>query len=301
MSPLADRLASPSGRDLVGYGAGFVGVAIFGGTLPMTRIAVATFDPWFVAFGRAALASIAAALLLAVLRRPLPPRRSWPWLAAAGAGTVVGFPLFSAVAMVTVPASHGGVLLGLLPLATSVAAVLINGERPSFAFWALGALGAAIVLVFTLRSADASFGPGDLALLASVACASTGYACYARASADMRGWEAISWALVAFAPLTFAVSAWTFEPAYLDAGSDAVGALLYVAFFSVFIGFFFWNAGLAIGGVARVGQLQRLQTFVTLAIAAVMNGEPLSFETVGFATAVALVVLAARKRSVART
>ncbi len=292
---------SPLARDLVGFGAGLVGVVIFGGTLPMTRIAVGTFDPWFVAFGRAAIASVLAAALLAATRRRFPPRHAWGSLAIAAAGTVIGFPLFSAIAMVSVPASHGAVVLGLLPLATSIAAVVVNGERPSPAFWALGAVGAGLVLAFTLGTAEAGFGAGDLALLAATACAATGYAHFARIGPSVPGWEAISWALVISTPITVTTSLLWFEPAYLEASREATLSLLYVAVFSVFIGFFFWNAGLAIGGVARVGQVQLLQTFVTIGLAALINGEPLTTETVGFALAVVAVVLAARKQTVAKT
>jgi drug/metabolite transporter (DMT)-like permease len=296
----AAPLRSPASRDALGFGLGFIGVAMFGGTLPMTRIAVGTFDPWFVSFGRAAIASVLAGLLLLVLRRRFPPRASWRSLAIAALATVLGFPVFSAIAMQTVPASHGGVVLGLLPLATSVAAVIVNGERPAPVFWFWSLIGAAIVVAFTLRTGEAGFGAGDLWLLLAGIAASTGYAQYARVAKWMPGWEAISWALVLMAPLTIPVSFLIWQPGWADAPAAAVGALLYVSIFSVFIGFFFWNAGLAIGGVARVGQVQLLQTFVTLAIAATVNQEPVGLETIAFAAAVMLVVLIARKQSVRR-
>lgn len=288
----------PSGRrDLVGFGLAFVGVVIFGGTLPMTRLAVGTFDPWFVTVGRAAIASILAMALLTVMRRRPPPRRVWGDLAIAAVTTVIGFPIFSAVAMLTVPASHGGVVLGLLPLATSVAAVAVNGERPTAAFWVWSLAGAALVVAFSLRHGDAGLGWGDAFLVVSVISASTGYAYYARLAPVLAGWESISWALVLMAPLTIPAALLLFEADYLSAPASAVGALAYVAVLSVFIGFFFWSAGLAIGGVARVGQVQLLQTFVTLAIAAVLNGETVDGETIAFALAVMAVVIMARRAS----
>lgn len=295
-----DSPLNTSGRDMLGFALGFVGVVIFGGTLPMTRIAVGTFDPWFVTFGRAAIASVPAFLLLALLRRPFPPRHAWRSLAIAMACAVVGFPLFTAVAMQTVPASHGGVVLGLLPLATTVAAVFVNGERPSPAFWLFGLAGAGILVAFTFRSAEGGIGTGDLALVGAAACSAIGYAHFARIAGSVPGWEAISWALVISFPMTAAVTFASFEPAYWNAPREAVLSLLYVAFFSVFIGFFFWNAGLAIGGVSRVGQVQLLQTFVTIAMASALIGETVSLETIGYAVAVVVVVLAARRQTVTR-
>lgn len=299
-APILAPSRSPAMRDLVGFSLGFVGVAIFGGTLPMTRIAVATFDPWMVTVGRAAIASVLAGLLLLVMRRRFPPRRTWRSLAIAAVTTVIGFPIFSAVAMQTVPASHGGVVLGLLPLATSVAAVFVNGERPSGSFWFWSLSGAALVLAFSARTADSGFAWGDIFLLLAVVSASTGYAHYAQIARDVPGWESISWALVLMAPITIPATVLVFEPAYLAAPPASIGALLYVSVLSVFIGFFFWSAGLAIGGVSRVGQVQLLQTFFTLAIAAALNGETVGAETIGFAVAVMVVVLMARRASVHR-
>jgi drug/metabolite transporter (DMT)-like permease len=290
----------PVARDLLGLGLGFIGVALFGATLPMTRIAVVTFDPWFVAVGRAAIASVLAGALLVILHRPLPPRQAWGALAVAALGTVIGFPAFSAVAMQTVPASHGGVVLGLLPLATSIAAVFINDERPSPLFWIWSLVGGALVIAFTLRNGDANFGFGDLWLVIAGACASVGYACFARVAPWLSGWEAICWALVGMTPITIPAAIIAFESAYLDAPMPAIGALLYVSIFSVFIGFFFWNAGLAIGGVAKVGQVQLLQTFVTFMLAAWINHETIDSEMLLFAIAVVAVVLMARRSRVVR-
>lgn len=301
MTPSANAAAlRPARRDLLGFALAFVGVGIFGGTLPMTRIAVTVYDPWFVTVGRAAIAALLAAVVLVAMRCRFPPRAAWRSLAIAAVTTVIGFPIFSAVAMQTVPASHGGVVLGLLPLATSVAAVFVNGERPTPVFWLWSLVGAALVVGFTLRTGEAGFGWGDLWLIVAGASASTGYAHYARLARWMPGWEAISWALVAMAPLTVPAALLEWQPGWAAAPWPVVGSLLYVSVLSVFIGFFFWNAGLAIGGVARVGQVQLLQTFFTLAIAAAVNREPIGPEMLGFAVAVMVVVLLARRSGVRR-
>lgn len=282
-------------RQFLGLSLGLIGVAMFGGTLPMTRLALEAFDPWFIALGRAAIAAVPAALLLLVFRRPFPPPVARRSLAVAAAGTIVGFPAFSAFALLTVPASHGAVVLGLLPLATSIAAVFVVGERPRPAFWAWSTLGALLVLVMVLRDADGSVGWGDVFFVLAGASAAIGYAHYARIAPWVSGWESISWALVLSAPLTVTVCALIWRPEYLDAPLPAVLGLLYTALFSVFIGFFFWNAGMAIGGVARVAQVQLLQTFVTIGLAALLLGEPIGASTLGFAVAVAFVVLMARR------
>jgi drug/metabolite transporter (DMT)-like permease len=292
--------AAPARRDLLGFALAFVGVGIFGGTLPMTRIAVTVYDPWFVTVGRAAIASLLAAIVLVAMRRRFPPRPAWRSLAIAAVTTVIGFPIFSAVAMQTVPASHGGVVLGLLPLATSVAAVFVNGERPTAVFWFWSLVGAMLVVGFTLRTGESGFGWGDLWLVVAGASASTGYAHYARLARWMPGWEGISWALVLMAPLTVPAAFLAWQPEWAAAPWPVVGSLLYVSVLSVFIGFFFWNAGLAIGGVARVGQVQLLQTFFTLAIAAAVNRETIGPDTLAFALAVMAVVLLARRSGVRR-
>lgn len=290
----------PASRDLVGYALGLAGVIIFGATLPMTRIAVVTFSPWFITFGRAAVAGVLAALLLAIVRRPLPDRRLWPALVLGAICTTIGFPGFSSLAMQTVPASHGGVVLGVLPLATAVAASFINGERPSPVFWFWSLAGAAIVVAFTLRAGDANFGHGDLYLLLSCVAAATGYACFAKVTRSVGGWETISFALVLMLPVSIAASALLWRDSYAAAPPEAIAAFAYVSLFSMFIGFFFWNAGLALGGVARVGQVQLLQSFVTLAISSLMLGETIRLETILFALAVVVIVMMGRRAAVTR-
>ena len=284
---------SPSPRILLGLAIGFVGVVIFGATLPMTRIAVGHLDPWFVTFGRAAVAGLVAVVVLVATGRRLPLRRDLPLYGVVMACLITGFPAFTALAMVTVPASHGGVVLGILPLGTAVAAALVSGERPSIGFWLVGVIGAILVGVFTLRQAGGlHLSAGDLFLVLAVVAAALGYTVSAMLTRSRPGWEVVSWMLALSLPVTLP-AAWWFAPASpWAAPASAWWAFAYVALFSQYIGFFFWNAGLALGGIARVGQVQLLQTFVTLAIAAFINGETVGPETIAFAAAVALVVLA---------
>jgi drug/metabolite transporter (DMT)-like permease len=277
-----------------GYILGFIGVAIFGATLPATRLAVEIFDPWFITAARAAIAGVAAAICLIVMGKAL-PRKAVPSLTVIALCLVFGFPGFSSLAMVTVPASHGGVVLGILPLATAVAAVLVAGERPAVRFWVLALGGAGLVVAFSLRKGGFSISAGDWWLFAAGASAALGYALSGRLARTIPGWEVISWALVLCLPLNFAASWLLWEPVYAGANQVQWLSLGYLGLFSMFLGFFAWNTGLALGGVAQVGQVQLLQTFITLAVSAVLLGEHIDSEMLFFAAAVVAIVAQGRR------
>jgi drug/metabolite transporter (DMT)-like permease len=283
-------MSSPSTHERFGLLLGFVGMAIFGGTLPATRIAVAEIDPIALTSLRTAIAGLCSLLLLLVLRRPLPPRALWPQLVIAMICVAVLFPLLMSLGMQTVDASHGGVVLGILPIATALVAVTITHERPRPLFWIASVAGAALVIAFSLREGDGAFSTGDLLLFAAVAVSAVGYAFSGRLTSHMPGWEVISWVLVIGLPLSIPAAALTM-PA--DIGQIALKpwlGLLYVALFSQWIGFFAWNAGLAMGGIARVSQVQLLQPFVTFALAAFFNDEAITLQILLFATAVVVTV-----------
>lgn len=273
---------------------GFVGVVIFGATLPVTRLALQGFDPAFIAFSRAFLAALAAGATLLVLRRPW-PRRDFGPLLLIGLTLVFGFPLFVNVAMQTVPASHGGIVLGLLPLLTAAFAAVIGGERPGRAFWGWSIAGALLVLAFTLRGGGFVPGAGHLWLACAAVLSAFGYVISGRLSRRMPGWEVICKALVICAPLTGLGCLLTWQGGVHAPQAPALWALAYLALGSMFAGFFFWNAGLAIGGIARVGQVQLLQSFITLGFSALLLGEEITPVMTFFAAAVVLVVWMGRK------
>ncbi len=276
---------------------GIVGVTIFSGTLPATRVAVVGFDAWFLTFGRAALAACAAGLTLLIMRKPF-PRQHLTTLLFIGVTLVFGFPGFVALAMKTVPSSHGGVVLGILPLTTSIFAAIIAGERASVMFWFWSVLGAVIIFVFTFRDGGFGFEAGDLWLLAAGVIASAGYVSSGKLSHHMPGWEVICWALIVCVPISFAGTIWFWDNRYISLPAHQNIAFLYVSFGSMFLGFFAWNAGLKLGGISRIGQLLLLQTFFTLAIAAVVLEEAVTPETIFYALAVLVVVVAGRKAQV---
>jgi len=286
-------------RETIGLALGTLGVVIFGGTLPATRVALATFSPWFIAHGRAAIASLAAAVLLLVLRKRF-PKGDAPALFLAGLLLVFGFPIFSSIAMQTVPASHGGVVLGVLPLTTSIFAAIIGGERPSLFFWACGVAGAALVVTFAVSDSGMQMSTGDLFLFLAALAASLGYVVSGKLSRHMPGWEVICWSLILTAPISVTGALLSWHPEFAAASSAQTFAFLYLCFGSMFLGFFAWNVGLGMGGIARVSQVQLLQTFVTLAISAFLLGEHVSARTVMFALAVIAIVALGRRARVTR-
>ena len=291
--------ARPSlSRPYIGTTLGLIGVLIFAGTLPATRIAVEVFDAGFLTFGRALFAGLAAILCLVAMKKRFPREHLWPLL-FAGLTLVYGFPGFMTLAMLTVPASHGGVVLGILPLATAIFATLFAGERPSPLFWLCGIAGTVLIVAFTLRDGEFGFTPGDVWLFMAAITAASGYVVSGKLSHHLPGWEVISWALVLFLPVSAIGCIWFWHPAYVAPPTPQALAFAYVAFGSMYLGFFAWNMGLKLGGIAKVGQLQLLQTFFTLAIAWLVLGENITVEMVLFATAVLITVMIGRNAQVA--
>jgi drug/metabolite transporter (DMT)-like permease len=289
--------ASPSSRERLGLLLGFVGMAIFGGTLPATRIAVSAIDPIALTSLRTVIAGLCSLALLLVLRRPLPPRALWPQLVIAMLCVAVLFPLLMSMGMQTVDASHGGVVLGILPIATALVAVTITHERPRPLFWIASIAGAALVIAFALRQGGGALSSGDLLLFASVVVSAIGYAFSGRLTSQMPGWEVISWVLVIALPVSIPAAALTIPADLTHIALKPWLGLLYVALFSQWIGFFAWNAGMAMGGIARVSQIQLLQPFITFALASLFNGETITLQILLFASAVvATVAISTRTR-----
>ena len=280
---------------------GLLGIVMFGLTLPATRLAVADLDPLFVTAGRSLVAAALAALTLLWARSPPPQRKEWPRLAAFAVCAIVGFPLLMAIAMRYAPAAHGAVVLAVLPLLTAMGGALVAGERPSLGFWACGVAGTGAVLVYALLTGGAS---GDLqwadALLAlSALAAAMAYALGGEMARRLGGWEVICWALVMSAPAMVPL-VWLSGPINWNAAPSAWGGFLYVSVFSMFFGFFAWNKGMALGGIARIGQIQLLQPFIALAAAAVLLGEHVGALEIGFAALVVAIVALGWRMRVAR-
>lgn len=290
-----------SSHEKLGFVLGFIGTSIFAGSLPATRLAVAHLDAWFVTAARAGLAGICALVLLLVLRRPLPPKDAGPRLILIILGVVFGFPFFTALAMQNVPAAHGGVVLGVMPLATAATAVVLAGERPGLGFWIAAVIGALVVAAFALRNgAGATLSEGDAQLVLAIISGGIAYTASGALSRTMPGWEVISWALVASLPVSLAACVMLFPENPTAVPADAWLGLLYSAVMAQWMGFFFWNAGLAMGGISRVSQVQLVQPFVTVGLAATVNREVIDLQTILFALAVVIIVAVGTRMRVSR-
>jgi drug/metabolite transporter (DMT)-like permease len=293
-----DKPLSEPSKGLV---LGFLGVLVFSFTLPVTRLIVPFMDPIFLGLGRSVIAGFVAGLILLVLKQPLPTFRQAGLLLLTACGVVWGFPILSALGMQTVPASHGSVVTGLLPLLTVIFATLITKERPSFGFWIVAFIGASLVVGYAILNGEAGrvgLQQGDLYLLGSSIIGGMGYAVGGKISKEIGGWQVICWALVLSFPIT-TTGAYLLKPDDLfDFPTFVYGAFLYLALASQLFGFFFWNRGLVLGGIARVSQIQLLQPFLSIIAAIMVLGERVDMMTYFFALAVIVTIAIGRKMSV---
>ena len=286
-----------------GLWLGLLGVTIFALTLPMTRMAVGTAEApqlsgVFIALGRAVVAGALSAAFLLATRAPWPRREEWRPLALTSAGVVFGFPLLTSIAMRYVQAVHAAVIIAVLPLATAAVGAWLQRQRPSASFWACAIAGSTLVAGFAAWKAGGLGGLhlADLLLLAAVGCAAIGYGYGARLSQRMRAEHVICWALVIALPLT--VPATLLSRPHAPVAASAWWAFGYVAVFSMWLGFFAWYRGLALGGTVRVSQVQLLQPFLSMLFAVPLLGETLDPATLAFALAVIATVFIGRRMPV---
>lgn len=290
-------------RDLrKGFALGGLGVVIFAMTLPMTRLAVGDasdpqLPPAFVTAGRAALAGLLSVLYLLAVRAPRPRPHHWRWLAVSALGTVVGFPMSLALALRQVDATHAAVVTGLMPLSTAVIGALVLRQRPSLGFWACALTGCALVLAFAGWQGGGALSAGDGWLLLAVLFTGIGYVGGAQVAAEMPAPQVICWVLVMSLPFTLPAALWFWPTAPARAASW--GGFAYVSLFSMWLGFFAWYRGLALGGLVRVSQVQLVQPFLALLFAVPVLGERLDALTVVFALAVIGVVFLGKRMPVA--
>jgi drug/metabolite transporter (DMT)-like permease len=274
---------------------GLIGITIFSASLVATRLALTGMDALFLSAARAALAGLAGAAALALLRQRRPRGTDIRPLAIVALGVVVGFPLLTALALRTVSAAHGTVFLGLLPLATAIFGALRSGERPSPVFWLLSLCGALVTVAFAARGLDTQPGPGDIFMLAAILVCGLGYAEGGVLARRLGGWLVIAWATVLSLPVSLPLALILAPAAPAAIPLPAWAGLGYVALFSMLIGFVFWYRALAQGGIASIGQLQLLQPFLGLGVAALVLGERIEPAMIGAALAVAVCVALARR------
>jgi drug/metabolite transporter (DMT)-like permease len=287
-----------------GLWLGLLSIAIFSVTLPMTRLAVGTPDApqmsgLFIAMGRAVVAAGLSAVLLLATRAPWPARSDWLPLVITAGGIVFGFPLFTSIAMRYVEAMHASVIVGVLPLATAAVGALLHRQRPSIGFWLCAGLGSALVVVFAvLRSgiSGLNISYADSLLLAAMLCAAVGYCYGGHLAGHMRAEHVICWALVISLPFTLPLSIYSWPTQAIN--PSAWWGFAYVAVFSMWLGFFAWYRGLALGGTVRVSQVQLVQPFLSMLFAIPLLGEKLDSVTIGFGLAVIATVFLSKKMPV---
>ena len=288
----------------LGYGLGLMAVMAFGLTLPITKYLTPYLSVWDIGFGRSLLAAVVATGILFVLRQPWPTPGQWVRLAVVASGIAFGFPVLTAVGMETVPSSHGGVILGGLPLATALSGCFLSRERPSWLFWLVALTGFLTIAIYSMISAggtaDLALYRGDLALLGAVLFAGLGYAQGGLLARELGGWQVICWTLVVslplLIPLTMIYGDWSsFQAMPLSAWA----AFCFLALINSLVGFFFWYRALAIGGVAKISQIQLLQTFFTFGFAALWLGETITLVMTVFLVITIVIVWISKKIPVA--
>jgi drug/metabolite transporter (DMT)-like permease len=280
-----------------GWLNGFIGVLIFSGSLPATRVAVLEFDPVFLTVARASIAALLALCMLLLFNEKRPAKSQLLSLAIVALGVVLGFPLLTALALQHVTSAHSIVFVGLLPLATAAFGVWRGGERPRPVFWFFSVLGSLLVVGFAVSQGLTASPAGDILMLLAILACGLGYAEGAKLSRTLGGWQVISWALVLSLPVMVPLTWFLTPPSLSGITPTAWISLAYVSLFSMFLGFVFWYRGLAQGGIAAVGQLQLLQPFFGLALAATLLHEQVSLGMLGVTVAVILCVIGARKFS----
>ena len=263
-------------RTMAGWGSGLLGVIIFSGSLPATRVAVEGFSPLFLTSARAVIAAALGAILLLAMQEKRPRPRDILPLAVVALGVVVGYPLLSALALQHISTGHAVVFVGLLPLATALFGVLRGGERPRPAFWLFSVVGAAAVAGFALAQSGPGSFAGDLLMVAAVLLCGLGYAEGAVLSRDLGGWQVISWSLLVSLPIMALLTLATLPATWSGIMPAEWLGLGYVSVFSMLVGFVFWYRGLALGGISGVSQLQLLQPFFGLVLVALLLGEPIA-------------------------
>jgi len=271
-----------STRTSTGIWWGLLGVVAFSFTVPLTRVAVEGLSPLFIGAGRAVVAAVLAALALGLTRQSFPRGAQWFRLAVVAAGIVAGFPLLTTFALTSTSASHGAVVIALLPAATATVAVIRGRERPRRLFWVLTAVGVVAALVFALLQSG-GFGSlhwADLLLLGAVLAAAIGYAEGGLLARELGPWQTISWALVVASPVMIVLTLVSLGGGTPAASPGQWLSFAYLGVVSMFLGFFAWYHGLAIGPMAQVSQIQLVQPVMTIAWAGLFLGESMTWTTV---------------------
>ena len=284
-----------------GLGLGVVAVVMFSGTVPATRIAVSTIDPVVVGVGRSALGALFAVAYLVAVRAPWPSRAQLPGILVVGIGAAVGFGLCSAEALHTLSASHGSVIIGVLPMLTAVFGAIRTQARPRPLFWLATLTGTAVVVAYAASSStSASIGSGDLYLFCALVCAAAAYAEGGRLAQTMPGGQVIAWGLVYALPLSVPLTAIALQGSPPHASPASVAAVVYMSIFSVFVGMVLWYRAMGLAGVPRTSSIQLGQPLLSVLWSWLLIGEQVRAETIAAAILVLVCVATAQRARISR-
>ncbi|WP_326983509.1 DMT family transporter [Chryseobacterium sp. MYb264] len=282
-------------QSINGWINGFIGVVIFSGGMPATKLAVMEMSPLFVTIARAGIAGVLALSVILINKEKRPAKDQFFSLLLVSIGCVIGFPLLSALAVQYITSAHSIVFLGMLPMMTAIFGVMRGGERPHPIFWLFSIIGSALVVGFAVFQGISANPMGDILMFAAVVLCGLGYAEGAKLSKTLGGWQVISWALILALPIMIPLFFIYFPQNVKEISFSGWFGLGYISIFSMFIGFIFWYKGLAQGGIATVGQLQLLQPFFGLGLAAYFLHEQVSMGMLGITVGVILCVAGTKK------
>lgn len=299
--PVFSEGAAHSRRELIGLAEGLLAVFLFSLTLPLSRYVVQEISPITTGFARSAIAGLLALPALFITRQRLPTRREWKGLAVVSLGIIYVFPIFVAWAMKYTPASHGSIVIGLLPLATAIAAAILGYDRPPRRFWAAAFAGSITVVGYALYHAGGAVHAADLALLLAVICSGVAYAEGGFLARSLGGWQVISWVSAMNLPIVLPILGYLLYNNGIHASEGAIAALIFMGIFPQYVAFFSWYKAMALAGVAKVSQLQLLQPFMTVVIAAIFMHEVVYWDTwLALIIVVSTVFIARRAAGTAR-
>ncbi|KOO48616.1 DMT family transporter [Priestia koreensis] len=266
-------------KEKVGLLLGAIGVICFSLTLPATRVAVEYFGATIVGLGRTVAASILVGIILFIRKEALPSRQHFKSLLIIAFGTVLGFPLLTSFSMESLPVSHGAVEVALLPLSTAGFSIIRGGERPSLKFWLSSIIGSLAVIVYAIHLGLGSFQLADFALIAAIIILGLSYAEGGKLAKELGSWQVIAWSIMIGAPFFVLPVIFQFSPSMLHAPIEAWGGFLYLTIVSQFLAYVAWYKGMALGGIARVSQIQYLQPFLMIMFAGLFLGESITLFT----------------------
>lgn len=287
-------------REKFGLLLGLIGVICFSLTLPFTSIAVEYFGTTVVGLGRTVVAAILVAVVLIVRKEKLPSLRQFKSLLIVAVGAVLGFPLLTSWAMQSLPVSHGAVEVALLPLATAGFAMFRAGEVPSLKFWISSIIGSLAVIMYAFHLGFGQLQFADLALLAAVLILGLSYAEGGRLAKELGSWQVIAWAIMIGAPFFIIPVGLNLTTEMFHAPLKAWVSFIYLAVVSQFLAFVAWYSGMAMGGIARVSQIQYLQPFLMILFATVFLDESITLFTLVIAVIVVFSVILGKNALVSK-